>query len=459
MLLGIGSVIQERYQLEAQLGSNGNRQTWLALDRESNTLVTIKALYFGQGMEWQDYKLFEREGQTLQSLSHPHIPCYHQSLRLQVPGGVYYCLVQDYIPGGSLADCVQTGQRFQESAVVRIAESVLSILIFLHGQSPPVIHRDIKPSNLILGEDEQIYLVDFGAVQAGAAAGGTVTIVGTYGYMPLEQFAGRTVPASDLYALGATLLYLLTGQDPAELMDNDSRLQIPNHLPISYGLRSWLSRLVEPNVERRFQRADQSLEALQIRDQLVASNKPGLPANRLPNCDIRLHASKNKLDILIPQRRYGAPNGWNIVLIIFSGFQVVTTGARLLSLIPVMISSPVGFFIILVSGLWLAFWGTVLRLVWNNRQRVSGFFRIQLDSDHFQILRSHTPSLANPYHMVKGKTSEIVSVEEAIQNHPDGEIFFCVQSGDEFMEHAFALGLTSQERYWLIGQIRKWLQD
>ncbi|NJK63912.1 MAG: hypothetical protein HC921_15610 [Synechococcaceae cyanobacterium SM2_3_1] len=81
-----------------------------------------------------------------------------------------------------------------------------------------------------------------------------------------------------------------------------------------------------------------------------------------------------------------------------------------------------------------------------------------MDSDHFQILRSHTPSLNNLYHTVKGQTSEIVG-EEAIQSNPDGEICFCVQSGDEFMEYAFALGLTSQERSWLINQIRKWLQD
>lgn len=74
------------------------------------------------------------------------------------------------------------------------------------------MHRDIKPSNLIWGEDQHVYLVDFGAVQAQAAVTGvTFTVVGTSGYAPLEQFWGRAVAASDLYALGATLIHLLTG--------------------------------------------------------------------------------------------------------------------------------------------------------------------------------------------------------------------------------------------------------
>jgi Serine/threonine protein kinase len=89
----------------------------------------------------------------------------------------------------------------------------------LHELSPPVLHRDIKPSNLILDDSEQIYLVDFGAVQAQASVTGvTFTVVGTSGYAPLEQFWGRgAVAASDLYALGATLIHLLTNTYPADL--------------------------------------------------------------------------------------------------------------------------------------------------------------------------------------------------------------------------------------------------
>ena len=80
----------------------------------------------------------------------------------------------------------------------------------------------------------QVYLVDFGSVQTVLAAeGGTRTVVGTYGYMPPEQFGGRTVPASDLYSLGATLIYLVTGTHPADLPQKDFRIQFEHLTKLS----------------------------------------------------------------------------------------------------------------------------------------------------------------------------------------------------------------------------------
>jgi len=121
-----------------------------------------------------------------------------------------------------------------EKQVRELATDILKILIYLHELSPPVLHRDIKPSNLIWGEDKQIYLVDFGAVQAQAAVTGvTFTVVGTSGYAPLEQFWGRAVPSSDLYALGATLIHLLTGTAPADLPQKDSRIQFSDRISLA----------------------------------------------------------------------------------------------------------------------------------------------------------------------------------------------------------------------------------
>jgi serine/threonine protein kinase len=88
----------------------------------------------------------------------------------------------------------------------------------LHARVPPVLHRDIKPANVILRPDGAPVLVDFGAVRTvfRAAAEGGSTVVGTFGYMPFEQYMGQASPASDLYALGATLLHVITGRGPAE---------------------------------------------------------------------------------------------------------------------------------------------------------------------------------------------------------------------------------------------------
>ena len=128
--------------------------------------------------------------------------------------------VQSHIQARSLQDWVESGRSFSEAELKQIAKALLKILDYLHQRQPPVIHRDIKPSNILLGDrddnnSDALYLIDFGSVQT-AAHGGTVTVVGTYGYMPMEQFGGRAVPASDLYSLGATLAYLATGLHPAD---------------------------------------------------------------------------------------------------------------------------------------------------------------------------------------------------------------------------------------------------
>jgi Protein kinase domain len=148
--------------------------------------------------------------------------------------------------------------------------------------SPPIYHRDIKPSNLIWGDDDRVHLVDFGAVQDKAPImGATFTVVGTYGYTPIEQFAGRAVPASDLYALGATLVHLSTGRSPADLEQKDFRLQFVQFVTLPVPLLQWLTRMVEPGVGDRFPKADRALEALLVDGSLMAQ-KQGRLGRRAP---------------------------------------------------------------------------------------------------------------------------------------------------------------------------------
>ncbi|MEQ8963569.1 MAG: protein kinase, partial [Coleofasciculus sp. C2-GNP5-27] len=155
-------------------------------------------------MQWDEFKLFEREAAVLKQLNHPQIPNYRDyfSLDKETGEGLYWFgLVQEYIPGKSLQQLLDQSYHFSETQVRSIATQVLKILQYLHGLKPPVLHRDIKPNNLILGQDKRVYLVDFGAVQNSAAVEGvTFTVVGTSGYAPLEQFWGQAVAASDLYA-------------------------------------------------------------------------------------------------------------------------------------------------------------------------------------------------------------------------------------------------------------------
>ena len=264
-----GQILQERYQLQEQLGhTKAGSQTWLAkdLNNANHELVILKLLVFSNDFQWEDLKLFEREAQVLQNLNHERIPRYRDYFLVdQQPGYAlsWWCLVQDYIPGSTLQDLLAKGKKFTEPELKKIAKEILQILIYLHQLNPAVLHRDIKPSNLIQGEDKQIYLVDFGAVQDRMAVTRlTFTVVGTVGYTPMEQFWGRAVPASDLYGLGATLIHLLTGVAPAELPQNNLRIQFADYSNISANFVSWIEKLIEPALEQRFATAQEALELL-----------------------------------------------------------------------------------------------------------------------------------------------------------------------------------------------------
>ena len=267
-MLQTEQVLQSRYQLKRQLGQNAGRQTWLAkkLDGKSSQLVIVKLLAFNPQMQWDELKLFEREAQVLKHLNHPQIPQNRDYFSIDSETGdglPWFGLVQDYIPGDSLQQLLDKGKRFTEAQVRKIATEVLEILIYLHELSPPILHRDIKPSNLIWGKNRQIYLVDFGAVQDRATAEGvTFTVVGTSGYAPPEQLWGRAVAASDLYALGATLIHLLTGTAPADLPQDNLRIQFTDRVSLDSGFADWLEQLTEPAPERRYSTARQALEAL-----------------------------------------------------------------------------------------------------------------------------------------------------------------------------------------------------
>src|ERR687885_1931369 len=268
-MLQTTQVLQGRYQLQKQLGNNAGRQTWLATDIKTSPPepVTVKLLAFSPQMHWDEFKLFEREASVLKQLNHPRIPKYRDYFSLDKQTGAGLCwfvLVQDYIPGYSLQQLLDQGKRFTPEQVRSLATQLLDILIYLHGLNPLVLHRDIKPSNLILGADEQVYLVDFGAVQDPTAVeGATFTVVGTAGYAPLEQFYGKAVPASDLYALGATLIHLLTGTAPADLPQRNLRIQFRDRIHLSPSMVRWIEKLIEPDLEQRFQSASVALCALE----------------------------------------------------------------------------------------------------------------------------------------------------------------------------------------------------
>lgn len=295
-MLSTETVLNTRFRLKQPLNSNSVRQTWLAEDLKFQDQVVVKLLALSGSMEWDDLKLLEREAQVLQQLKHPRVARYRDYFAINSLNS-WFALVTEYVPGVSLKQKLEKRQRFTQSQLQWLASEVLEILTYLHQRTPPVLHRDLKPSNFIWGTDNKIYLIDFGCVQIQPRTpGATFTVVGTFGYTPIEQFGGEAVPASDLYALGATLVHLITGIPPSELPQNNFIMQFREQSRCELDLQfcNWLERLISPTIEDRFQSAKQALIALNasVSSSIQSPEETG----------IRLSKSSNSLKIEIPSR-------------------------------------------------------------------------------------------------------------------------------------------------------------
>ena len=218
----LGNTIGGRYHIVAELGRGAFSQTYIAEDRQipNNPKCVVKQLKpqtINELALREARRLFRREAEVLARLDHPQIP----GLLAYYPGE--FCLVQDFIEGNSLSQEIKGSKRWDETEVIKFLLDVLPVLEYVHQkQQPPVIHRDLKPSNLIRRvSDGKIVLIDFGAVKEIVLnpEGEMVpsVIVGTQGYMPLEQLNGMPRPNSDIYALGMIAIQALTGAAPVHL--------------------------------------------------------------------------------------------------------------------------------------------------------------------------------------------------------------------------------------------------
>jgi ankyrin repeat protein len=262
----------KHYQIKKLLGEGGSSTTYEAVDLKTNQRVALKALSLQKMNDWKVLELFEREANVLSKLNHPGIPRYLDYFYVDTPDNRCFYIVQELAQGQSLASLVENGWHASEPEIQRIATQILEILVYLHSQTPPVIHRDIKPENIVFKspidshkeKDWAVCLVDFGAVQNtyyNTLMRGS-TVVGTYGYMAPEQFLGQAVPATDLYGLGATLLYLLTHRSPAELPTNILEKDFRSQIQISAAFADWLEEAIAPDLENRFESAKEALELL-----------------------------------------------------------------------------------------------------------------------------------------------------------------------------------------------------
>lgn len=287
--------ISGRYRILQKLGTGGFSQTFLAEDLHLPTKPRCVVKHLKPQLKDAESialanRLFEQEAEVLYRLgNHPNIP---QILAHFEEAGEFY-LVQELIEGYTLAQELAGAKILAEVETVKIIGQVLETLAFVHGQN--VIHRDIKPANLIRRQaDGRIFLIDFGAVkQVGATVANentnyqsTVTI-GSQGFMPSEQMAGKPRFASDLYAVGLVAIEVLTGIHPLKLKQNQNTGEFvwQHKLQLQPEVENFITKLVRYDFRQRFTSAKEASAVLNLiatNMGIFKKNQPVAPVVQVP---------------------------------------------------------------------------------------------------------------------------------------------------------------------------------
>jgi serine/threonine-protein kinase len=263
-------MLRDRYRIIRALGKGGFGATFLARDevlpgKPPCVIKQLRPSAEAPNVLEMARDLFQREAKILGKIgNHPQLP----RLLDYFESGQEFFLVQEYINGSTLQQEVKRGGPFTEAGVKQFLTEILALLQYLHDNQ--VIHRDIKPANIIRrDQDKKLVLIDFGAVKDKVASGQPVSTehtaltayaIGTPGYAPPEQMAMRPVYASDIYALGVTCVYLLSGKAPKDL-DYDpttGELMWRPYVHITEHFADVLQKMLEISVRHRYQ----SIEAI-----------------------------------------------------------------------------------------------------------------------------------------------------------------------------------------------------
>ncbi len=268
-------LLNYRYQVIRVLGSGGFGETFLAEDTQMPTkrrcvIKQLKPVADNPQVYQLVQERFQREAAILEELGegNSQIPSLYAYF---CEDGQFY-LAQEYIEGQTLAEKLRQHGTLSEASVTEILVSILPVLNYVHSKG--IVHRDIKPDNILIrNSNQQPVLIDFGAVKETVATVVTASanssqsiVIGTPGFMPSEQTAGRPVFSSDLYSLGLTAIYLLTGKFPQELSTNPSTGEIlwrQYALNVTPCFAAILDKAIQPFAPQRYNSASLMLRSLQ----------------------------------------------------------------------------------------------------------------------------------------------------------------------------------------------------
>lgn len=226
--LAIGAMVGEaRYRVVRKLATGGQGSAYVAMDESEQKEIVLKEyllpVHAAQETKRQARESFKQEAELLASLSHPQI------VRLQdyfIEGDRGF-LVLELIDGESLDALVKRQGPFAANQIMYVLLQMCDILEYLHGQAPPVMHLDFTPQNLLLTQNKTIKLIDFTIARI-SGQDEKAAPAGKLAYMPPEQFRGLPTLQSDIYALGGTIYFLLTGEEPEALRQLDLRTRMPD---------------------------------------------------------------------------------------------------------------------------------------------------------------------------------------------------------------------------------------
>lgn len=295
-------LLRDRYRVLHALGQGGFGATYLARDEvlpgQPNCVIKqLRPNATAPHVMQMARELFEREAQTLGRIgNHPQVP----RLLDYFEANHEFYLVQEYVSGATLQQEVKRNGPFTEAGVKQFLSEILPVLDYIH--SHQVIHRDIKPANLIRrSHDLKLVLIDFGAVKnheqatvnnASEHTAFTSYAIGTPGFAPPEQMAMRPVFASDIYALGVTCIYLLTGKAPKDLAYDPATGELlwRKHVHVTEHFAKVLQKMLEISVRHRYQTANEIFRALDLEpyldslanglNQVSSKTKPDPPSRR-----------------------------------------------------------------------------------------------------------------------------------------------------------------------------------
>ena len=212
--------IEFKYEIVKSLGEGSMGETWLIKNRVDKTQAALKRLKLNTVEDLKAVELFKREAQTLKEINVKGVPKFLDYLTDEDGNGY---LIQEFIQAQSIEQFLDKDYIFPEEEALDIIRKLSDIVYELQAKyTPPIIHRDIKPSNILYNNrSHEVFLIDFGSVTHPEKKTGGSTVAGTFGYMPPEQMMNDSVIQSDYYAIGATLLHMITGVLPGNMKTDE----------------------------------------------------------------------------------------------------------------------------------------------------------------------------------------------------------------------------------------------